>query len=68
MRCEPCQGSGWAIGQPCEECGGCGIVHCCEGLIENTDGYLAGLPARFAKPLAPQGVGIVPSAVRQKRS
>lgn len=47
MRCESCQGSGrkrpyehgadmpkeaW---EPCEDCGGTGSAHCCEGMIAN---------------------------------
>lgn len=33
MRCPPCHGTG-KIGPnpvPCDDCGGTGIVHCCEG-------------------------------------
>lgn len=36
MRCNFCDGSGLKpteLGpQPCEECGGCGVAHCCDGL------------------------------------
>jgi DnaJ-class molecular chaperone len=36
VRCEDCQGKGVLSAEdgprPCPECGGSGIVHCCEGL------------------------------------
>ena len=40
--CERCHGKGvtqtastcGTVRAPCPECGGCGILHCCEGLIE----------------------------------
>jgi DnaJ-class molecular chaperone len=43
MRCETCRGTGRAIyqlrsghfvgvaGEPCRDCNGSGVVHCCEG-------------------------------------
>ena len=36
MVCVHCHGTGRqpAAQVPCEECGGSGIVHCCEGLCE----------------------------------
>ncbi len=37
MRCNLCDGSGMqrsASGfTPCPECGGCGVAHCCDGLV-----------------------------------
>lgn len=32
MICEACHGQ--QIYPPCPECGGCGIAHCCDGLVE----------------------------------
>jgi hypothetical protein len=36
VRCEYCHGKGTVLTegqpQPCAECGGSGILHCCEGL------------------------------------
>lgn len=36
MRCKFCDGSGLnktaGRPQPCKECGGCGVAHCCDGL------------------------------------
>ncbi len=41
MRCEPCHGTGWVGhgmgGDTCGDCGGSGIVHCCEGLTACND-------------------------------
>lgn len=49
MRCEGCDGKGrvrlqskdsnpdpklWIEEIPCPECGGCGVAHCCDGLVE----------------------------------
>ena len=37
MRCILCDGSGLRPapggGVPCPECGGCGVAHCCDGLV-----------------------------------
>ena len=37
MRCDFCEGTGVQVSKnmnrPCEECGGFGILHCCEGLV-----------------------------------
>ena len=37
MRCNLCDGSGMRPspggGTPCPECGGCGVAHCCDGLV-----------------------------------
>ena len=52
MRCEFCQGSGFAHAAdyngddgkpiraylPCHWCGGCGIAHCCDGMREQDNG------------------------------
>ena len=32
MICEACHGQ--QTFPPCPECGGCGIAHCCDGLVE----------------------------------
>ena len=32
MICEACHGQ--QTYPPCPECGGCGIAHCCDGLVE----------------------------------
>jgi hypothetical protein len=34
MRCEPCKGTGkiGACPIPCDDCGGTGFAHCCEGV------------------------------------
>lgn len=37
MRCEVCQGSGLRLNAPCAECGGFGIIHCCEGLVASPE-------------------------------
>ena len=35
MICPTCYGDGQTrAGFPCEECGGCGTAHCCEGMQE----------------------------------
>ena len=38
MLCPNCYGKGAVLVndnlEPCKECHGCGIIHCCEGLIE----------------------------------
>jgi hypothetical protein len=36
MICETCHGR--QTFPPCPECGGCGIAHCCDGLIECPSG------------------------------
>src|SRR5437762_2512331 len=44
MLCEWCHGKGitektsacGTVRVPCQECGGCGILHCCEGLVEQS--------------------------------
>ena len=37
MRCHLCEGSGMRPSPrgltPCPECGGCGVAHCCDGLV-----------------------------------
>ena len=37
MRCNLCNGSGMRPSPgglaPCPECGGCGVAHCCDGLV-----------------------------------
>ena len=44
MICTFCDGKGWpkAAKHPCEECGGTGFLHCCEGLIETPEGACNG--------------------------
>lgn len=50
MRCDVCLGTGWkkalddsvfgamfCWNKPCTECGGAGIIHCCEGLVEQPE-------------------------------
>jgi DnaJ-class molecular chaperone len=34
MLCPRCHGKQLLDGRPCPECGGFGVVHCCEGLTE----------------------------------
>ncbi len=38
MICETCHGTGkigpFPIAIPCPICGGCGVAHCCDGLVE----------------------------------
>jgi hypothetical protein len=49
MICEACHGQ--QAFPPCPECGGCGIAHCCDGLVEcsaesTSDGPRLGTPIR----------------------
>ena len=46
MLCEYCHGKGTVLAeggpQPCLECGGSGLVHCCEGLQAQPEGGAEG--------------------------
>lgn len=56
MLCGSCHGKGfvWKDGstQPCGECGGSGILHCCEGLVaQPEDGAdTCSAPSRMEPP------------------
>jgi hypothetical protein len=53
--CPVCHGKGLVEGAPCQECGGLGLLHCCEGLVEQ--------PAPEAAAGAPEaGSGVGPPA------
>jgi len=49
MICDACHGQ--PSFPPCEECGGCGIAHCCDGLVECPS---AGDPTSPEKPASDQ--------------
>ena len=54
MRCEACHGLGYQRGEPCPDCGGCGVGHCCDGLQANEADEIAAPDE--AEPTALQAV------------
>ena len=42
MICERCHGAGevlnFSLPEPCPECNGCGLAHCCDGMREQPEG------------------------------